>query len=67
MNKIQEYVNMLLTYGYNIQVEINGLLGVVRNNNEIIFTTVGGQSPTIIETFLSGMIYSLYSVNHKQK
>jgi len=59
MSKISEYVNSLnLLPGYRIGVEIQGLLGVVKNNEEIIFTTAGAQSVPVVEAFLGGIMYS---------
>jgi len=59
MLRISEYVDTLnLLHGYRVGVEIQGLLGVVRNNGEIIFTTAGVQSGPVTEAFLGGMMYS---------
>jgi len=55
---IQEYIDYLARKGYNIEVSIEGLLGVVKNHGVIIFTTAGLQSSAVIEAFLGGMVYT---------
>ena len=59
MSKLAEYVKILNNESKRrIGVEIQGLLGTVTDNGVIIFTTAGGQSDDVIESFLGGMIYA---------
>lgn len=55
---VREYVKDLSNLGYNIEVSVEGLLGVVKNHGEIIFTTAGMTSMGVIEAFLGGVIYT---------
>lgn len=59
MSKISEYANTLsMIPGYRIGVEIQGFLGTVSNNGEIIFTTGGSQCGPVVEAFLGGLMYA---------
>lgn len=56
MQKIEEYVYLLAEMKVYVSVSIEGLLGVVKMDNQIIFTTAGIQSAAVIEAFLGGML-----------
>jgi len=56
--KVREYINTLADLGYNFEVSVEGLLGVVKNDGVIIFTTAGMQSIAVIEAFIGGVMYS---------
>lgn len=55
---VRQYVKDLASFGYNIEVSVEGLLGVVKNHGEIIFTTAGMQSIGVVEAFLGGLVYA---------
>jgi hypothetical protein len=55
---VRKYVNDLTAAGYNIEASVEGLLGVVKNHGEIIFTTAGVSSLGVIEAFLGGLVYA---------
>jgi len=55
---IRRYINDLVPFGYNLEVSVDGLLGVVKNHQEIIFTTAGMQSIGVVEAFVAGIVYS---------
>jgi len=58
MSKLFEYVEILNKESKRrIGIEIQGLLGTVTDNGQIIFTTAGLQSVVVVEAFLGGMIY----------
>jgi len=57
-SNVREYINTLADLGYNLEVSVEGLLGVVKNHGEIIFTTAGMQSIGVVEAFLGGIMYS---------
>ena len=55
---VREYVKTLADLGYDLEVSVEGLLGVVKNHGEIIFTTAGMTSIGVVEAFLGGVMYS---------
>jgi len=61
MNKeIQDLLDFIyLKKNIILRVEIKGLLGVIKFDSEIIFTTAGFQSQQTVLAFLGGIAYSI--------
>lgn len=64
MEKRQEDIQRHINYisqktGKNFSSEIYGILGVVKQDGHIIFTSAGMQNSASIESFLAGLVYAL--------
>jgi hypothetical protein len=68
MVKIVEYADFInRKTGKSIHVQIEGGIGTVKYDENIIFTVSGPQSSSTVEAFLSGVVFSLIKLNNQLK
>lgn len=62
-NTIRNYIDIIYRKsGKSMSVEIEGILGVIKQDGHIIFTSAGVQNSASIEAFLGGIVYGLLNL-----